>query len=90
MRQNYNLLDAVSRSTIQVYPNSWAAIMTTFDNAGVWNLRSNALEKQYLGHQLYLSVNAPNTSLKDEYNMPDNELLCGIINGLPRPKPYAI
>ncbi|KAL3338294.1 hypothetical protein AABB24_030439 [Solanum stoloniferum] len=90
MRQNYNLLDAVSRSTIQVYPNSWAAIITTLDNAGLWNLRSNALEKQYLGHQLYFSVNAPNTSLKDEYNMPDNDILCGIIKDLPHPKPYSI
>lgn len=73
-----------------MYPNSWAAIITTLDNAGLWNLRSNALEKQYLGHQLYFSVNAPNTSLKDEYNMPDNDISCGIIKDLPHPKPYSI
>ncbi|XP_060215411.1 L-ascorbate oxidase homolog [Lycium barbarum] len=91
MRQNtYNLLDAVSRSTIQVYPNSWAAIMTTLDNAGLWNLRSNVLEKQYLGHQLYFSVLSSTRSLKDEYNMPDNDVLCGVIKDLPLPKPYSI
>ncbi|XP_016515836.1 L-ascorbate oxidase homolog [Nicotiana tabacum] len=89
-RQNYNLLDAVSRNTIQVYPNSWAAIMTTLDNAGLWNLRSNSLERQYLGHQLYFSVLSPSCSLKDEYNMPDNDILCGIIKDLPLPKPYSI
>ncbi|CAN4096156.1 unnamed protein product [Withania somnifera] len=49
----YNFL-AVARSTIQVYPNSWAAVMLTLDNAGLWNLRSNSLERQYLGHQLYI------------------------------------
>ncbi|KAK4433107.1 L-ascorbate oxidase [Sesamum alatum] len=48
-RANYNLVDAVSRHTIQVYPNSWAAIMTTLDNCGMWNLRSNSLERNYLG-----------------------------------------
>ncbi|MCD7447269.1 hypothetical protein HAX54_026388 [Datura stramonium] len=42
------------------------------------------------GHQLYFSVRSPNRSLKDEYNMPDNDLLCGLIKDLPLPKPYSI
>ncbi|MCD9638314.1 L-ascorbate oxidase [Datura stramonium] len=89
-RKNYNLLDAVSRNTIQVYPNSWAAIMTTLDNAGLWNLRSNSVERQYLGQQLYFSIRSPKRDLKDEYNMPDNDVLCGIIKDMPLPKPYSV
>ncbi|KAK9274130.1 hypothetical protein L1049_018944 [Liquidambar formosana] len=89
-RKNYNLLDAVSRHTIQVYPKSWAAIFLTFDNAGMWNLRSELFERQYLGQQLYISVLSPARSLRDEYNMPDNAELCGIVKDLPKPPPYSI
>ncbi|KAL6565291.1 L-ascorbate oxidase [Orobanche gracilis] len=88
-RNNYNLIDVVSRHTIQVYPKSWAAIMTTLDNAGMWNLRSLVLERQYLGQQLYISVLSPERSLRDEYNIPDGQLLCGIVEGMPAPKPYS-
>ncbi|CAA2992578.1 L-ascorbate oxidase homolog [Olea europaea var. sylvestris] len=88
-RKNYNLLDAISRNTIQVYPKSWAAIMTTLDNAGMWSLRALTLERQYLGQQLYFSVLSPERSLRDEYNIPDNTPLCGIVKGLPMPEPYT-
>ncbi|GMY16065.1 L-ascorbate oxidase homolog [Fagus crenata] len=89
-RKNYNLLDAVSRHTIQVYPKSWAAILLTFDNAGMWNLRSELTENRYLGQQLYVSVLSPARSLRDEYNIPDNSLLCGLVKNLPKPPPYSI
>ncbi|KAJ7955461.1 L-ascorbate oxidase-like [Quillaja saponaria] len=89
-RKNYNLLDAVSRHTIQVFPKSWAAIMLTFDNAGMWNLRSELTENRYLGQQLYISVLSPERSLRDEYNIPEDTLLCGLANGLPKPPPYTI
>lgn len=88
-RKNYNLVDAVSRHTIHVYPNSWAAIMTTLDNAGMWNLRSDMMERTYLGQQLYLSVLSENKSLRDEYNILQDQPLCGIVKGLERPSPYA-
>lgn len=88
-RKNYNLLDAVSRHTIQVYPKCWAAIMTTLDNAGMWNLRSFLLERNYLGQQFYISVLSPARSLRDEYNMPETELLCGAVKSLPFPAPYS-
>ncbi|GER50708.1 SKU5 similar 13 [Striga asiatica] len=88
-RKNYNLLDAVSRHTIQVYPNSWAAVMTTLDNAGLWNLRSEMWERTYLGQQLYVSVLSPARSLRDEYNLPPTQQLCGIVNNLPLPAPYT-
>ncbi|KAI4383646.1 hypothetical protein MLD38_009457 [Melastoma candidum] len=89
-RKDYNLLDAVSRHAVQVFPNSWAAIMLTFDNAGMWNLRSEMLESSYLGQQLYISVNTQARSLLDEYNIHDNALLCGIVQGMPKPTPYTI
>ncbi|KAF5195103.1 L-ascorbate oxidase-like protein [Thalictrum thalictroides] len=88
-RKNYNLLDAVSRHSIHVYPSSWAAIMLTMDNAGMWNLRANSWDRYYLGQQMYFSVLSPNYSLRDEYNIPDNAELCGIIKGMPMPKPYT-
>lgn len=89
-RKKYNLIDAVSRHTIHVYPKSWAAVMTTLDNAGMWNLRSMLLERNYLGQQLYISVLSPERSLRDEYNIQDDTLLCGLVKNMPRPKPYSI
>ncbi|KAF5725542.1 multi-copper oxidase type 1 family protein [Tripterygium wilfordii] len=89
-RKNYNLLDAISRHTIQVFPNSWAAILLTFDNAGMWNLRSEIWERNYLGQQLYISVLSPERSLRDEYNVPDNAILCGLVKDMPKPPPYSI
>ncbi|KAK6936967.1 Multicopper oxidase, C-terminal [Dillenia turbinata] len=89
-RKNYNLLDAVSRNTIQVYPKCWAAILLTFDNAGMWNIRSENWERSYLGQQLYISVLSPARSLRDEYNFPDTSLRCGIIKDMPKPPPYTI
>ncbi|KAE8676614.1 L-ascorbate oxidase-like protein [Hibiscus syriacus] len=88
-RMNYNLLDAVSRHTIQVFPKSWAAILLTFDNAGMWNIRSEIWERTYLGEQFYASILSPEKSLRDEYNIPDSTLLCGIVQGLPKPKSYT-
>ncbi|KAB1996651.1 hypothetical protein ES319_D13G246100v1 [Gossypium barbadense] len=73
-RENYNLLDVVSRHTVQVFPKSRAAILLTFDNAGMWNI----------------SVLSPEKSLRDEYNIPEDTPLCGIVAGLPKPSPYTI
>ncbi|KAG8054985.1 hypothetical protein GUJ93_ZPchr0001g32423 [Zizania palustris] len=87
-RKTYNLLDTVSRHTIQVYPRSWTAVMLTFDNAGMWNIRSNMWERYYLGEQLYVSVVSPARSLRDEYNFPENSLRCGKVVGLPMPPSY--
>ncbi|KAE8677189.1 hypothetical protein F3Y22_tig00111542pilonHSYRG00107 [Hibiscus syriacus] len=88
-RMNYNLLDAVSRHAIQVFPKSWAAILLTFDNAGMWNIKSERWERAYLGQQLYASILSPERSLRDEYNIPGNALLCGIVKGLPKPPSYT-
>ncbi|XP_052624393.1 L-ascorbate oxidase homolog [Lactuca sativa] len=88
-RKNYNLEDAVSRHTVPVFPGCWAAVMTTLDNAGMWSLRSEMWERFYLGQQLYFSVLSPEKSLRDEYNLPETSLLCGVVSNLPRPAPYV-
>lgn len=76
-RNQYNLRDAVSRSTTQVYPKSWTAIYIALDNVGMWNVRSEFWARQYLGQQFYLRVYTTSTSLRDEYPIPINALLCG-------------
>lgn len=89
-RKNYNLLDGLSRHNVQVYPGSWSAVMLTLDNAGCGILRSEMWERFYLGQQLYLSVLSPQRSLRDEYNLPETTLLCGIVKDMPKPQPYSI
>ena len=88
-RKNYNLLDAISRHTIQVYPGSWAAVTLTLDNAGLWNLRSEMWERAYLGQQFYFSVLSPESSLRDEFNIPEFQQICGIVQALPKPIKYT-
>ncbi|XP_010461374.1 PREDICTED: L-ascorbate oxidase homolog isoform X2 [Camelina sativa] len=80
-RNGYNLRDAVSCSTVQVYPKSWTAIYIALDNVGMWNLRSEFWARQYLGQQLYLRVFTSSTSLRDEYPIPKNSRLCGRARG---------
>lgn len=62
---------------LQVYPNSWTAILVSLDNQGMWNMRSAMWERQYLGQQFYLRVFNPMPSLANEYDKPPNALLCG-------------
>ncbi|KAJ9165963.1 hypothetical protein P3X46_020773 [Hevea brasiliensis] len=78
----YNMIDAVSRSTVQVYPFSWTAILVKLDNRGMWNLRSQDAVNSYLGQQLYIRVEGTETdpskvSARDEAPIPENAILCG-------------
>ncbi|KAF8405378.1 hypothetical protein HHK36_010282 [Tetracentron sinense] len=79
----YNMLDAISRSTIQVYPKSWTAIMLELDNQGMWNVRSQDAERWYLGQELYMrvkSIGQDNPSAvpsRDEVPPPANVIKCG-------------
>ncbi|KAJ6670338.1 MULTI-COPPER OXIDASE TYPE I FAMILY PROTEIN [Salix koriyanagi] len=88
MKATYNLNDAVSRSTVQVYPSGWTAVMVMLDNQGLWNLRSQDAERWYLGQELYLRVRGigeedPSTiPVRDEVPIPENAILCGGISGL--------
>ncbi|XP_043712183.1 monocopper oxidase-like protein SKU5 [Telopea speciosissima] len=82
-RSTYNLVDAISRSTIQVYPNSWTAIMVELDNQGMWNVRSQEADKWYLGQELYIRVkgvgqdNPSTIPIQDEAPIPANVIRCG-------------
>ncbi|KAK4378176.1 hypothetical protein RND71_000038 [Anisodus tanguticus] len=80
-KKQYNLIDAVSRCTTQVYPRSWTAIYVPLDNVGMWNLRTQFWARQYLGQQLYLRVYTPVQSFRDEYPIPKNALYCGRAKG---------
>ncbi|KZV37180.1 L-ascorbate oxidase [Dorcoceras hygrometricum] len=86
-RTGYNLRDAVFRSTTQVYPKSWTAIYLALDNVGMWNIRSENWGRQYLGQQFYLRVYTSSPSLRDEYPVPRNALLCGRARGR-RTRPF--
>ncbi|KAK1276828.1 hypothetical protein QJS04_geneDACA005677 [Acorus gramineus] len=77
MRNRYNLLDAIPRRTVQVYRNSWSAILVSLDNKGMWNLRSDLWERQYLGQQFYIKIWNSEKSFQTEYDIPPNALLCG-------------
>uniref|UniRef100_A0ACD5TFS7 Uncharacterized protein n=1 Tax=Avena sativa TaxID=4498 RepID=A0ACD5TFS7_AVESA len=84
-RSTYNLVDAMYRSTVQVYPKSWTAVLVYLDNEGMWNLRSQDLERRYLGQEVYLRVSQGNSEVpdpRDEMPMPSNALLCGKAKGL--------
>ncbi|KAL6012547.1 hypothetical protein ACLOJK_003036 [Asimina triloba] len=80
-REKYNLEDAVTRHTTQVYPRSWTAILLSLDNQGMWNIRSANWAQQYLGQQFYMRVWNPQQSLANEYDIPPNALLCGQAKG---------
>lgn len=87
-KKNYNLMDVVSNYTIQVCPNSWAVTLLTFNDLVMWNVRSECMERaNYLGQQLYISVLTIHCVLRDEFNMPDNALLCCVVKDMPKPKP---
>ena len=66
---------------VQVYPFSWTAIYIALDNVGMWNLRSEFWARQYLGQQLYLRVYTASTSIRDEFPVPKNAILCGRASG---------
>ncbi|KAI5647754.1 hypothetical protein M9H77_33759 [Catharanthus roseus] len=76
-RKTYNLRDAVSRCTTQVYPRSWTAVYVPLDNKGMWNIRTEFWARQYLGEQFYLRVYSPVQSDRDEYPFPKNALQLG-------------
>ncbi|CAJ2635471.1 unnamed protein product [Trifolium pratense] len=84
VRETYNLVDGITRYTVQVYPNSWTAILVSLDNKGMWNLRSAIWESRYLGQELYMRVWNNEKSLYTETNVPANVLFCGKAKHLPK------
>ncbi|KAK4734339.1 hypothetical protein R3W88_008600 [Solanum pinnatisectum] len=79
-RGSYNRWDAISRSTTQVFPGGWTAVLVSLDNVGVWNLRAENLDRWYLGQETYMRIiNPEDHSNKTEMPVPDNALYCGAL-----------
>ncbi|XP_031478833.1 monocopper oxidase-like protein SKU5 [Nymphaea colorata] len=78
-RNSYNRWDAVARSTTQVFPGGWTAILVYLDNVGMWNLRAENLDSWYLGQELYMRVVNPEINNKTELTPPDNAIFCGAL-----------
>jgi len=65
---------------VQVYPSAWTAVLVSLDNEGMWNLRSQSLDRRYLGQEIYMRVSQGSSEVpdpRDELPMPPNALLCG-------------
>ncbi|KAJ0469343.1 putative L-ascorbate oxidase [Helianthus annuus] len=77
-RRFYNLNDATTRHTVQVYPKSWSSILVSLDNKGMWNLRSAIWPRRYLGQELYIRIWNDEKSFHTEYDIPENALRCGL------------
>ncbi|KAL3645214.1 Serine/threonine protein kinase [Castilleja foliolosa] len=79
-RGSYNRYDAISRSTVQVFPLGWTAVFVSLDNVGVWNLRTENLDRWYLGQETYMRITNPDDNgNKTELPVPDNALYCGAL-----------
>ncbi|OMO52433.1 Cupredoxin [Corchorus olitorius] len=85
-RGTYNKWDGIARSTIQVYPGAWTAILISLDNVGVWNLRTENLDSWYLGQETYVRIVNPEATNKTELPVPDNALYCGALSKLQKPQ----
>ncbi|KAL2901785.1 Monocopper oxidase-like protein SKU5 [Bienertia sinuspersici] len=91
-RGTYNKWDGIARTSAQVYPGAWTAILVSLDNVGVWNLRTENLDSWYLGQETYIRVinpetaGHPNLALKTELPPPDNVLYCGALKKLQKPQ----
>jgi iron transport multicopper oxidase len=84
---SYNRWDAIFRSTTQVFPGGWTAILVSLDNVGVWNLRSENLDRWYLGQETYMRiVNTEDVGNKTELPIPDNALFCGALSNRQKPQ----
>ncbi|RDY02404.1 Monocopper oxidase-like protein SKS1, partial [Mucuna pruriens] len=81
-RGSYNKWDAISRSTTQVFPGGWTAILVSLDNVGSWNLRAENLDRWYLGQETYLRIVNPEENGDTELAAPDNVLYCGPLKSL--------
>ncbi|KAI3471052.1 hypothetical protein Pfo_027715 [Paulownia fortunei] len=86
-RGSYNRWDAISRSTVQVFAGGWTAVFVSLDNVGVWNLRTENLDRWYLGQETYMRIiNPEDTANKTELPVPDNVLYCGALGRMQKPQ----
>ncbi|GMH09512.1 hypothetical protein Nepgr_011353 [Nepenthes gracilis] len=89
-RGTYNKWDGIARTTAQVYPGAWTAVLVSLDNVGVWNLRTENLDSWYLGQETYIRVVNPEATNQTELSMPDNALYCGSLSKLQKPEDISL
>uniref|UniRef100_A0A5B7BAA4 Putative monocopper oxidase-like protein SKU5 n=1 Tax=Davidia involucrata TaxID=16924 RepID=A0A5B7BAA4_DAVIN len=89
-RGTYNKWDGVARSTTQVFPRAWTAILVSLDNVGIWNLRVENLDSWYLGQEVYVSVVNPEITDKTELPLPDNTIYCGVLSSLQKDQAHRV
>ncbi|XP_058206055.1 monocopper oxidase-like protein SKU5 isoform X1 [Rhododendron vialii] len=83
----YNMNDTIWRSTVQVFPGGWTAVLIYLDNVGVWNLRAENLDRWYLGQETYMRVVDPLVDNATVFAyVPDNVLYCSDIENYTNPK----
>ncbi|XAR60887.1 L-ascorbate oxidase [Bertholletia excelsa] len=88
-RVTYNKWDGVARSTTQVFPGAWTAILVYLDNAGIWNLRTENLNSWYLGQEVYISVVNHETD-NTESLLPENAIYCGVLSPLQKDQAHRV
>lgn len=81
-KSSYNNWDAISRCTVEVYPGGWTAILVSLDNVGVWNIRTENLDRRYLGLETYMRIINPEENGETEMVPPDNVRYCGALKSL--------
>ncbi|KAG7986607.1 hypothetical protein I3843_03G089900 [Carya illinoinensis] len=81
-RDRYNKWDAISRSTTQVFPGGWTAVLVSLDNPGAWNIRAENLDRWYLGQETYMRIVNPEENGETEMAPPGNVLYCGALQHL--------
>ncbi|KAL7147566.1 hypothetical protein ABFS83_06G116100 [Erythranthe nasuta] len=90
-RGSYNRWDAISRSTVQVFPGGWTAVFVSLDNVGAWNLRTENLDRWYLGQETYMRIiNPEDSGNKTELPVPDNVLYCGALSHMQKPQKTSL
>ncbi|CAK9171141.1 unnamed protein product [Ilex paraguariensis] len=89
-RGTYNKWDGIARTTAQVFPGAWTAILISLDNVGVWNLRAENLDSWYLGQETYVRVINPEATNKTELPVPDNALFCGALSKMQKPQDISL
>ncbi|KAL9254122.1 Monocopper oxidase-like protein [Drosera capensis] len=76
-RSQYNKWDAICRSTVEVFTGAWTAVFVFLDNEGAWNIRTENLDRWYLGRETYIRIINPETN-KTEFAPPvDSEPIDG-------------
>jgi len=66
---------------MQVFPGGWTAVYVYLDNEGAWNIRTENLDRWYLGQETYIKLVNPEDKTT-EYAAPDNVMYCGALAGL--------